>query len=78
MVVLNDGQKSELRRKYEQLGAHQGGIGDPTLKQLTTQEILRIFAENEANFQKWPTFTDLEDYIRNIAKLKSYGVPVRF
>jgi DNA-binding IclR family transcriptional regulator len=77
MVTLNDIQKSQLRKKYERLGAHQGGIGDSTYRQLKTEEILRIFAENQANPQKWPTLTDLESYLRTIATLKSYGVPVK-
>jgi DNA-binding IclR family transcriptional regulator len=77
MVALNDIQKSQLRRKFERLGAHQGGLGDSTYRQLKTEEILRIFAENQADPQKWPTLTDLESYLRTIATLKSYGVPVK-
>lgn len=79
MCNLTDIEKSQLRRKYEKLsGIHQGGLPsmDRTLQTLTTQQLMRIFAENERNSQKWPTFTQLEDHIRNIAQLKRYGVPV--
>lgn len=79
MVALSNVQKSQLRRKYENLNpVHQGGLlaKDRELQQLQPNEILKIFAQNEANPQKWPAFTDLEDHIRNIAQLKRYGVPV--
>jgi hypothetical protein len=80
MVALNDAEKSRLRRNYEKLGSRQGGLSawDSTLQQLETEEILRVLAENESDPFKWPTFTDLDDHIRNIARLKSYGVPITF
>ena len=79
MCNLTDVQKSQLRRNYEKLNIHQGGLPsmDSTLQTLTTEELMEIFAENKINSQRWPTFTQLEDHIRNIAKLKSYGVPVK-
>jgi len=77
MAALSDVQKSQLRRKYERLGGHAGGLPteDRTLQQLSTQEIGRIFRENEVNPEKWPTLTDLEDYMRNIAQLRHWGYP---
>jgi hypothetical protein len=80
MVALSNEEKSRLRRNYEKLGSRQGGLPawDSTLQQLETEEILRVFEENEFDPFKWPTFTDFEDHIRNIARLKSYGVPVTF
>ena len=79
MCKLTDIQKSQLRTKYEKLSSvHQGGLPsmDRSLQTLTTQELMKIFDENEVDAQKWPTFTQLEDHIRNIARLKSFGVPV--
>ena len=77
MALLNNEDKWMLRGKYERLDpVHQGGLpsADPTLKNLPTEEILAIFEENDQDWQKWPTLTDLEDHIRNLATLKSYGI----
>jgi hypothetical protein len=79
MCNLTDIEKSQLRGKYEKLNSVcQGGLPsmDRTLQTLTTQELMKIFEDNESDSQKWPTFTQLEDHIRNIAQLKRYGVPV--
>jgi hypothetical protein len=79
MCNLSDIEKSQLRTKYEKLSSvHQGGLPsmDRSLQTLTTQELMKIFEDNENEPQKWPTFTQLEDHIRNIAQLKKYGVPV--
>jgi hypothetical protein len=76
MVVLNDIEKSRLRRKYERLNrAHQGGLpsDNPALQKLGTEEILKIFKENELDWQKWPTLTDLEDHLRNLATMRAFG-----
>jgi|GEM_PF-5304988 len=79
MAKLDAYQKSELRRKYEKLDStHQGGLRrpahNPALQQLETEEILGIFEENEQDPQKWQTFTDIEDHIRNLATLRRMGV----
>lgn len=78
MAELTDLQRSELRRKYERLDPRrQGGLQRPTvnaaLRQLETAEIQQIFSMNALDSQRWQTFTDLEDYIRNIATLRSRG-----
>jgi hypothetical protein len=78
MAELNNLQRSELRRKYEKLDSRrQGGLQRPTvntaLRQLETEEIHRIFGMNELDNQRWQTFTDLEDYMRNIASLRARG-----
>ena len=78
MAELNDLQRSELRRKYEKLDPRrQGGLQQPTvnpaLRQLETAEIHEIFDMNALDNQRWQTFSDLEDYMRNIATLRSMG-----
>jgi hypothetical protein len=76
MVQLSDVQKSQLRRRYEKLDArHARGLPtqDARLQRLTTGEIRRIFEQNAYDPQRWPTHTDLEDHLRNIATLRSMG-----
>ncbi len=78
MAQLSDVQKSGLRRKYEKLDYHHArGLPslDARLQQITTEEIQRIFEQNTADSQRWPTFTDLDDHMRNIAQLRSMGYP---
>jgi hypothetical protein len=74
MCVLTDVQKSQLRRKYEILDRrHQRALGYSGLREITTQEILHIFAENDADPQRWQTFTDLDGYLKNIATVRALG-----
>jgi hypothetical protein len=75
MPTLSEEQKSQLRKKYEKLGPHQGGLPteDPTLRQLETDEIKRVFKEYEADDPRWQTFTNLEDHFRNVATLRKLG-----
>jgi hypothetical protein len=76
MVVLNNFEKSQLRRKYEKLNpARQGGLpsANSALQALETEEILSIFEENDHDWQKWPTLTELEDHLRNLATLRQFG-----
>jgi len=78
MPTLSDEQKNELRKKYEKLGPHQGGLGGPEAakyRQLETDEIIRVFDDFERNEAKWQgkIFTDLEDHFRNVAILRNVG-----
>jgi hypothetical protein len=78
MCELNPNLVSELRSKYEKLDAsHQRGLPsfDSSMQQLTTDEILAVFHENNNNPQRWPTFTDLESHLRTCATLRRYNAP---
>jgi len=77
MPKLSAEQKSGLRRMYEELGPHQGGLptGDPLLRQLKTDEIKKVFGDYERNEAKWmgKHFINLEDHFRNVATLRKFG-----
>jgi hypothetical protein len=76
MVQLSDIDKSQLRRRYERLDArHARGLptDDARLRRFTSEEIRRIFEQNTYDPQRWPTLTDLNDHLRNIATLRSMG-----
>jgi len=78
MAQLSDVQKLQIRRKYEKLDRrHARGLPgqDTRLQQFMAEEIRRVFEQNAADSQRWPTFTDLEDHMRNIAQLRSMGYP---
>jgi len=80
MALLSDIQKSDLRKRFEKLDSfHARGLPslNTKLQQLTTEEMRRLFEENDADSQRWPTFTDLESHMRNIAQLRSMGYPIR-
>jgi hypothetical protein len=80
MVQLSDVDKSQIRRQYERLSARQGGLPTESsrLRQFNPEEIRRIFEENAYDPRRWPTLTDLNDYLRNIAilRLHGYNAPV--
>jgi hypothetical protein len=73
MAQLTDVQKSQIRRQYEELGPHQGALGSSRDRVFTAKEIRDLFALNDADPSRWPTFTDLNDHLRNVATLRRMG-----
>jgi len=78
MPSLTPDQIDYLRKTYERLGPHQGIMASQKrdTQVLSADELREIIEYNDSSPEKWPTFTDLESHLRNIATMKKYGVPV--